>query len=662
MEPSLAGGFVRGEILCRIGCMKNATFAEKALSFLAIFTLFATPLALFSGRLYPFVGSKSFFFMGFAELTFFLWIYLASTNSAYRLSKKQIIVFLVPLALLVSLTISAIWAPIPNLAFWGSFERASGLIFLVHCVVFGVGIASLIKVQGKEFLNRFYRTIFYSGIIIALATFINEHFINIPALFLFDGPNSADLFGNSSFSGGYLIFSAFIGAILLFQNWNSKNRFWQILGLAVILLSPIMDKARGATLGIFAGILVAFAVWLTTNSKKFIRAIGISILGLVLVSGVAVGASLVKEGSKIHNAFIEATTNSRFIFWGASVEGIKERPVFGWGQENYIVLFGKHFDPSILEPGSTSETWTDKPHNSFLEMFVSGGFVGGILYLLFALALFGLPIYLYRRKVFDRTSLALFEGMFFAYFLQALILFDTIPSLMMLFALFGLLVGSVVFQNSDGKKLSGDTTKSVMALFCIALFIFSWINFVHQPLRKSKAIITSMSNSTGRQEKFAKLVTMSPMGNGGDIAYLASVMSMAYSKNMTEIKRDPARVQMTHEEIQKFLDTVDSLDEVAKNSGRLWLVAAELVNMDVAIIGKTTEEDFNRVIGYLDRAKELIPNNPRLYWVYGQAYLNVDDYKKAYEAYKKAYEINPKVEKSKNYLEKFEEVFGDKIR
>ncbi len=600
--------------------------------------------------------------MGLAELSFFFWVYLAVIDQNYRLSKKQIKIFLIPTLLLVSLTISSILAPIPNLAFWGTYERATGLIFLYHCLAFGVVIASLVKARGKEYLQNIYKAVFYSGVIVALATFINENFINIPSLFLFDGPNSADLLGNSSFSAAYLIFCFFLGAVLFFERRNDKNRFWILVGLALILLSPISDKARGAIGGISIGLLLAAAVYLTTNAKKIIRIAGFSVIGIILAGGVAVGAMLMQPTSKIHQAFVEATTNSRFIFWGAAVEGIKDRPVFGWGPENYIVVFGKHFDPGILEPGSTAEVWTDKPHNSVLEYFVIGGFVGGILYLLFALSLFALPVYLYRKKVFGRVTLALFEGMFAAYFLQALILFDMVHNLVIMFGLFGLLTALVPTSSESGRKSVSETIKSLITIVCIVLFAVSWIFFVRQPVKKSKAILDSLDAGANRQAEFAKLIHISPMGNGSEVSFIASTMLIAYHNEIDSITKDPAFTKASHDEIQAFLDTVDSLDEVAENSGKLWLIAAELLNFDMLITHNTSQDDANRVLAYLTRAEELLPNNPRVYWTYGQLYLDTGQYAKAYEAYKKAYDINPNVKRSQQYLKKFEELFGSKIK
>jgi O-antigen ligase len=643
--------------------MKNATFPEKALSFLALFTLFAVPLALFPGRLFPFIASKSFFFMGLAELTFFIWAYLSVIDERYRLSKKQILVFLIPVAFLISLVVSALFSPIPNLAFWGSFERATGVIFWTHCLAFGVVVAALVRARGKEYLHSIYKAVFYSGIVVALSTFINEHFINIPSLFLFDGPNSADLFGNSSFSAAYLIFALFIGAIIFFEKKETKHRFWTAVGLAIIIIAPIADHARGALGGILVGAIVAFFVWLAASAKKSIRIVGVSLLSIMFVGSVFVGASIMKLDSKLHTGFVEAATNSRFIFWKAAVEGIKERPGFGWGNENFNVVFSKYFDPEILEPGSTFEIWTDKPHNAFLEVLVSGGFVGGTLYLLFVLALFGLPIYLYKKNILGKVPMVMFEGLFVAYFLQDLILFDTIPGLMMLFALFGLFVGSIASASvSNNKNSATDTIKSLSAIICLGCFVASWIFFVHQPLRKSKGIISSLHDATNRQEHFAKLVMVSPMGNGGDVGFIASTMASSYRKNIAQIRKDGALVKSTHDEIYAFLDTVDTLENVAANSARLWLTSADLLNLDMTITNETNAEKVDRSLKYIDRAKALSPNNPRVYWTYGQLYLNVDEFAKAREAYQKAYDINPKVIRSQEYLKKFDEFFGSKLK
>jgi O-antigen ligase len=642
--------------------MKNNSFVEKALSYLVIFTVFIVPLAVFSGRLYPFISSKSFLFMGLAEVCFFSFVYLLTTKKQYCLSKNQYLAFSVPILLAVSMGLSAIFSSIPNLAFWGSFERATGFVFWVHCLAFAFVVASLVKVHGQEFLDKIYKSIFYSGIILAISTFINANFINIPSLFLFDGPNSADLSGNSSFSGAYLIFSLFIGSLIFFNKNKKNNRFLVFLGSLIILLSPVVGKARGALFGILIGAIVSFCVFLISGTKKSLRLIGTGLLAFVLVFGVYGSINLVKEGTKLNQAFIEATTNSRLVFWESAIKGIKERPVLGWGQENYGALFGRYFDSRILEPGSTMEIWSDKPHNSIVESFVNGGFVGGVLYIfLFALLVF-LPIFLFRKGKITRISMTFFVGMIVAYLIQDMFLFDTVPALMMIFLLLGIFIGLLSDTNITSSKEKSDTVKAVVGLLLTFSFVVTWVNFVYNPLKKSKEIIQSLNIPTDRQENLRKALAISPMGNSTDIAYVASNMLSAYRKNSPLIMKDDKVKQSTLKEIDDFLATVDSLKEKSANVGRLWLTSAELINFKITISGETTQQEIDRAIEYLEKSEKVLIGNPKVYWTYGQLYLNIEDYKKAYEYYKKAYEINPKVKMSLEYVQKFEELFGNKIK
>lgn len=648
--------------------MKNATFAEKALSFFVLLAIFAVPLVVFPGRLFAFVTSKSFFFMGVAEMVFFLWAYLAIVNSKYRLSKRQIIVFLIPVALLASLTISGILAPNSNVAFWSSFERGSGIIFLYHCLAFGIVVASLAKVHGKEFLTKIYKAVFYSGIILALSTFVSEKLINIPELFLFKSVNSADLSGNSSFSGAYLIFAAFLGALLLLEAKAKMQRFWLAFGLVVVLISPIAGVARGAIVGLLAGAIVAFFVYLATNAKKSIRTLGFSMLGLMLVVGAVIGVSVVQPSSKLHSAFVDAASNSRFVFWKAGVEGIKERPIFGFGPENFNIVFSKYFDTTILKSDGTAEVWVDKPHNVFLENLVAGGLIGGSLYILFVLALFALPIYLYRRNIISNISLAMFEGMFFAYFLQDMIFFDTIPNLVMLFTMFGLFTGSLFWESHDSRskdsKYLSDSTKAITGLVLLVIFIISWVYLVNQPTRKSKALarILYNVNIVSKQNDFTKLTTISPMGNGNEAGLVGVNMLANYRKEVSNIIADPELIKVAQANIDAFLAEVDKLESVAKNNTRLWLASAELVAVEMTITATATPESVTRALAYVDHAEALTPGNPRIYWTRGRIYVSARDFKKAHESYRKAYDIDPEINLSQQYLTKFKEAFGSKLK
>jgi hypothetical protein len=337
--------------------------------------------------------------------------------------------------------------------------------------------------------------------------------------------------------------------------------------------------------------------------------------------------------------------------------------LFGWGPENYHVVFAKYFDPNIFD--STREAWADKPHNAVLEAFVSGGFVGGILYLLWVLSFFVLPVYLYRKKVFSKIEFVIFEGMFFAYFLQNLIVFDTVTSYMMLFALFGVLIGSIpvsLFPETEKQQtgIASNTVKIFTIMACAALFIPAWVYFVHLPAKKSAAI-KRVYDSNALQKDFSVVIGISPMGNGRDVGYIANQLLGAYQRNIAVTKQDPKRVAQAHADIEKFLsEEVDQATMVAAADYRLWISAGKLVNFDMTIMNTFDETSLMRARTYLNRAITLSPTNPQGYWALGQtdAYAKrVDD---ARTNFIRARDLDMTILASHQYLIIFERVFGNK--
>ncbi len=632
--------------------MKNQTFSEQLLSWIVLVALFLTPLMLFSGRLFAYVTSKSFFFMGLAEIALFLWVYIAAVNPKYRLSKKQIIWFLVPGLFPAAFTISAVLSVSPNLAFWSSFERGTGLIFLYHAFAFSLVVASVVKAEGEGIARKIYQAVFYSGIVLALSTFISAHFINIPGLYFFDDVDSANLLGNSSLSSAYLIFSAFLGAILFQKSQNTKQKIWIAIGLVIVLLSPIISAARGVSVAIFVGAVFALFAYLAVNGKKQIRILGFALLGLTVAGCVFVGASLVDPASKIHQVFADAASNSRFVFWGAAAEGIKEKPLFGWGGDNFNVIFSKHFDTTILKSGSTAEIAVDRPHNVLLENFAAGGFVGGILYLIFILSLFAIPIYLYRKGTIGKAYLAILEGMFFAYFLQDQIMFDTVPALVALFSLFGAMAGTMPFAG-EGKRLNDKIAKTLIALACLGLFVLSWVHFVNQPVRKAKVLARVLGSIETGQNDFKVLGEISPMGNANEASLIGASMLVRYSQDLSSIVGNKDITNSVHGEIEAYLAQIDTMQDVTKNNLRTYLSAAELQLFDLIITKSTSEEGRDRAFKYLAHAEELSPENPRVYWIYGRLYFNARDFAKAREAFEKAVALDPDVTLSQKYLAEF---------
>ena len=93
---------------------------------------------------------------------------------------------------------------------------------------------------------------------------------------------------------------------------------------------------------------------------------------------------------------------NRLIAWQIGLEGIKERPFFGWGPENFEVLFNKHFK-SEIPANNLAETYWDRAHNIIIDTASNIGLLGLIAYLFLFFAVF---FKLYRRIEADQSLIS----------------------------------------------------------------------------------------------------------------------------------------------------------------------------------------------------------------------------------------------------------------
>src|SRR5690606_23008886 len=61
-----------------------------------------------------------------------------------------------------------------------------------------------------------------------------------------------------------------------------------------------------------------------------------------------------------------SSTNTRVMAWGVAFEAWQEKPVFGWGPNNFYYAFNKYYKPQFLEYGF-GETWFDNAHSVIMN-------------------------------------------------------------------------------------------------------------------------------------------------------------------------------------------------------------------------------------------------------------------------------------------------------
>jgi O-antigen ligase len=198
-------------------------------------------------------------------------------------------------------------------------------------------------------------------------------------------------FGNAIYVAVFMLFTIFITLYLLVRDRRSIG-LQVFYGIALVLqfVALYLSQTRGALLGVVGG-LVVVALYIALRAVQpewqTVRKWSFGLLGaLVIMIGLFFG---LKDSSFVRNSptlsrvasisFADKTTQARFTIWrDMAIPGGLEKPIFGWGQENFSYIFNKYYVPSMYD----QEQWFDRTHNEFLDWFVSGGIPAALLYIL----------------------------------------------------------------------------------------------------------------------------------------------------------------------------------------------------------------------------------------------------------------------------------------
>ncbi|MFH1867212.1 MAG: O-antigen ligase family protein [Patescibacteria group bacterium] len=335
-------------------------------------------------------------------------------------------------ALLAASLTALIFSVSPLKSWWGTHLRQyeAGWWALLHYGLLFLVVSSTFKSK-SDWLKIFKWSV---GVSLLVSLYSLAQYFNLPFTTLaVDGRVSA-AFGNPIYLAVYLLFHLFLAAWLWLKEERPKYN-WVYLGIILLELAVILlTKSQGVFLGLGVGVLVLVLGWFgKSNWQRWL-------LGIVVV--LTLGATLVvalKPAPFLNLG--DQSLGNRFLTWGSGIKSLIQRPLVGWGQENFNIAFEKNYNPAIyFRTGDI--TWFDRAHNIFIEWLVTAGFLGLLAYLFVWWALV---------KTFttwsERKEQAILTGLAAAYLVQNSFLFDFNFSYL-LFFLFLAFIGSqtIVFK------------------------------------------------------------------------------------------------------------------------------------------------------------------------------------------------------------------------
>jgi O-antigen ligase len=395
----------------------------------ALFAVPFLPLCLHPALYFPYVTGRGFAFRLLIETAFAAWLVLAAADPAYRPRGSWIGLLLV---LFVGwLAVCNLASLNPHRAFWGGLERMEGWITLVHLLAFFVVAGAAL---GAEDLWRRWWLAFVAG----SALVCGYGLLQLAGL----APISRDptridaLFGNPEFLAGYLLFALAATLWLALGSDGRPLRPAPRLGLlalaalqAVILLA---SGTRGAVVALAAGAAFGLAAWAATSGRGG-RLAAAAMLGIGIAGASAVVAvrdsPLVAQNpvlARLTHMGAEALS-ARFSLWRMAWDGVQARPVLGWGQEGFVHVFNRFYDPAF----AAQEPWFDRAHSIYLDVLVAAGLPGLGLFLALVLA----GAYGLWRAPWPRPARIALLGGLVAYAVQGLVVFDSLMTYVPLVAL-----------------------------------------------------------------------------------------------------------------------------------------------------------------------------------------------------------------------------------
>jgi len=411
---------------------------EKIIKYL-LYLLALTPLVITPFTIFPFVFGRGILIQLIIGIATIFYLVLVLSDKRYLSFKSNIIkIFFL---FLLSLFISSLFGVDFNNSFWGSEQRFTGLFFLLHIFLFLIITSSILRTK-KEW-NRYFGFNVLISVVVFLIAILSLFGIKFWGVDL--GMRISGSLGNPLFLASFFILNLGISAYLFGQVKNIKYKILWLCVFFILFYGVLLTQSRGALLGLITGLFFALIYYGIYLKNKKIRLIVIGFIISILVLGGSIyifrDHGLIKKISFLRRFTTGSftTVNTRFLSWQIAGKAIVERPILGWGVENFSIAFNKYYNPELLL-FSYYETWFDKPHNKILEIGVDGGTIAIILYLaLFAFAIKKISIYR-RDGDLSLFSSAGLSGVLVAYFVQNLFVFDTSTSLLSFTLILALLV------------------------------------------------------------------------------------------------------------------------------------------------------------------------------------------------------------------------------
>jgi O-antigen ligase len=383
-----------------------------------LMTSLIAPLIIGYDFFFPFVVPRNIFFRVVIEIAAVGLILFA------LFEKKRIVlrgewIFWCLAVFLGTVTLSAVFSPARNHSFFGDFERMGGVWAWLHFTLFFL----LLRTLRDEDWTRLLSVAVVVSALVSVNAVIER--LTAPRAIVAGVQTvagTASTVGNSGLLAAYLLFGVGICCYLAL----TQKRFALLYALAgvVDLVALILAQNRSSLIGLVLGAIaggVLFASLSAASRRRWlVPSIAVAAALILTTLVVAVrrfpGSALLSPVPNVVSRL--ASTNpagadgSRTMQWGAAIRGFRDRPLLGYGPENYNLVWSRHFDARIY---ALDTDIYDHAHNQYLELLATVGIVGTCAFLAIWGAIAYALVVAYRKRNISAGAVSILAGLQVAY-------------------------------------------------------------------------------------------------------------------------------------------------------------------------------------------------------------------------------------------------------
>ena len=464
-----------------------------------------------SQMFFPFISGKNILFRVLVEIALAGWAILALSDSSYRINIKKSPIMIAYGLFMIVLLLADIFGVDREKSMWSNFERMEGFVGHIH--FFAYFFVLTVMVRSLDEWRKMWKVFIASNVLVLLwaysqllgakGLFFSQRFPEIAEWFSSRFPIHMSLnrldatIGNSAYFAIFCFMYIFIAGLLWSQSKSSKMRWFYPVLIACNVIALLYSGTRGTMIGLVVGVFITLGI-LGWKEKGKMRTLFISagVVALICVSSIFIFKnSAVVQSSTILSRIATISPNditgaSRLSIWKISYQAWKERPILGYGQDNFSYIFARKFLPNNM---CNLEPWYDRSHNVFFDWLVAAGALGLLTYL----SLYGVTLwYMWKRE--NHMALAekaILTGMLAGYFIHNFFVFDNLTSYILFFALLAYITsrtkaggehrGAVIFDKDQMNLLV------IPVIGILLLVTLYYVNY--RPLLVNNLVIKAMS-------------------------------------------------------------------------------------------------------------------------------------------------------------------------